>query len=158
MFRVVKCSLLIRNQPTKQTEQQQQQKTPKKETNKKNANKQKNATIATTESRHYLVLAYWFCSFYRSFTLTFLSFDLNFFIAFILIATVFVLSVCLLFCTIIIASSTSASTISLSLAGNSGHLTWVRHSSRKSSATIPISVCCIFMCANNGMAASVWDF
>ena len=75
MFRVVKCSLLIRNQPTKQTEQQQQ-KTPKKTPTK--TNKQKNATIATTESRHYLVLAYWFCSFYRSFSLTFLSFDLNF--------------------------------------------------------------------------------
>ena len=31
---------------------------------------------------------------------------------------------------------------SLSLAGNSGHLTWVRHSSRKSSA-IPISCQCV---------------
>ena len=48
---------------------------------------------------------------------------------------------------------------SLSLAENSGHLTWVRHSSCKRAAlAIPVSVCSVFLCPNNGMAASVWDF
>ena len=46
---------------------------------------------------------------------------------------------------------------SLSLAGNSGGLTWVRHSSRKSSATRSNSVCSVFLRPNNGMAASVGD-
>ena len=48
---------------------------------------------------------------------------------------------------------------SLSLAGKSGRLTWVRGSRRKSSAVpILIIVCSIFVRANNGMAASVWVF
>ena len=48
---------------------------------------------------------------------------------------------------------------SLSLAENSGHLTWVRHSSCKRAAlAIPVSVCSVFLCPNNGMAASVGDF
>ena len=48
---------------------------------------------------------------------------------------------------------------SLSLVENSGHLTWVRHSSRKRAVLpIPISVCSVFICPNNGMAASVWNF
>ena len=37
--------------------------------------------------------------------------------------------------------------------GNSGHFTWVRHSSRKS-----ICGCNIFVCPNNCMAASAWNF
>ena len=48
---------------------------------------------------------------------------------------------------------------SLSLVGNSGGLTWVRHNSRKSSATHSYQcVYRIFVCPNNGMAARVWDF
>ena len=43
---------------------------------------------------------------------------------------------------------------SLSLAGNAGGLTGLRHSSRRSSATIAISVCGIFLCPNNGVAAT----
>ena len=54
---------------------------------------------------------------------------------------------------------------SLSLAGNVGHFTWLRHSSCKSSAThscwcmtaaaraalpTPVGACCTFMCPNNG--------
>ena len=47
----------------------------------------------------------------------------------------------------------------LSLAGNSGRLTWVKHSSRKSRVTYCYSncVCSIFVCPHNGLAASVWD-
>ena len=47
---------------------------------------------------------------------------------------------------------------SLSLLDNSGCLTcltWVWHSSHRSSATIPTSVCSIFLCPNNGMVVSV---
>ena len=40
----------------------------------------------------------------------------------------------------------------LSLAGNSSRLTWVRHNNRKS------SMCIVFVCPNNGMVASVWEF
>ena len=49
----------------------------------------------------------------------------------------------------------------LSLAGNSGFLTWLRHSSRKSSATHSSrSVCavCSSVCPNDGVAASVSGF
>ena len=43
-------------------------------------------------------------------------------------------------------------TISLSLVKNSGHLTLVRHTSCRSSAIpIPIRVCNIFVCPNNGI-------
>ena len=51
-----------------------------------------------------------------------------------------------------------SSSTCLSLAGNAARLTWVRHSSRKSSVTH--SYQCVYICAcpNNGMAASVWDF
>ena len=51
--------------------------------------------------------------------------------------------------------------ISLSLVGNLGRLTRVRHSSCKSSAThsyqwvVPIT---IFVCPDNSLAASTWDF
>ena len=45
---------------------------------------------------------------------------------------------------------------SLSLAGNSGHLTWV--AAARAALPIPISVCNIFVCPNSGMGASVWDF
>ena len=43
--------------------------------------------------------------------------------------------------------------------GKSGRLAWIRQSSHKSSS-IPIStsVCSVFVCPNNGFAASVWDF
>ena len=49
--------------------------------------------------------------------------------------------------------------IYISLAENLGRLTRVRHSSRKSSAAmpIPIGVCSVFVCPNNGMAARVGD-
>ena len=57
------------------------------------------------------------------------------------------------------ASEREMSSHSLSLVRNSGHRTWVRHSSRKSSATHSYQcVCGIFVRPGNGMAASVWDF
>ena len=43
-------------------------------------------------------------------------------------------------------------TSSVSLVGNSGRLTWVRHSSRKSSATHSHHVCAVFLCVQ----AVVW--
>ena len=48
--------------------------------------------------------------------------------------------------------------ISLSLVWILGHLTWVRHSSCKSGATHSCQCVPCFLCPNNGMAASVWDF
>ena len=48
--------------------------------------------------------------------------------------------------------------VPLPFAGNSGCITWVRHSSRKSSATHSCNVYGIFVYPNNGMAASVWGF
>ena len=56
---------------------------------------------------------------------------------------------------------------SMSVAGNWGHLTWVRHSLiPRAALVIAISVRCVFVfscfrvfvCPNNGMAASVSDF
>ena len=47
---------------------------------------------------------------------------------------------------------------SLSLAGISGRLIRVRHSSRCAALPTLISVCSIFVCPNNGMATSVYDF
>ena len=41
----------------------------------------------------------------------------------------------------------------VSLVGNSGRLT-----STNATLPIPISVCSIFVCPDNGMDASVWDF
>ena len=47
---------------------------------------------------------------------------------------------------------------SLSLRGNLGHLSWVRHSSYKSSAT-HCSQCVQWFCvSNNAIAGSAWDF
>ena len=47
---------------------------------------------------------------------------------------------------------------SLSLAGNSGWFTRVRHSSPKCITTHSYQYVQLFVCPNNGMAASVWDF
>ena len=48
-------------------------------------------------------------------------------------------------------------TTSLSLAGNWGRFTWLRHSIPETAAlTVATSVCRNFVCPNNGLAASAW--
>ena len=47
----------------------------------------------------------------------------------------------------------------LSRVRNSGHLIWVRHGSCRTSATHSCQcVCAIFLCPDNGITASVWNF
>ena len=47
---------------------------------------------------------------------------------------------------------------SLSLVGNLGHFTRVRHRSTRAALPIAVSMCSISVHPNNDMAASGWDF